>query len=261
MEIVSAIYWDVIKGFEIGPLAIRWYGILFALAFVVSYQIMFTIYKREGRSQKELDFLAIIMVIGTVVGARLGHCLFYDPVYYLSNPIEILMIRKGGLASHGAAIGNLIGLWIFVKRTKGMTFSWVLDRLATVIPLAGSFVRIGNFFNSEIIGHPSDAPWAVIFAQVDQIPRHPVQLYEAFSYIFISLLLFFLYFKKDAGKKPGLLFGLFLTLLFGARFVLEYFKMNQAAFAVGWSINMGQILSIPFVALGLFLFFKAINKK
>jgi phosphatidylglycerol:prolipoprotein diacylglycerol transferase len=260
MEVISAIYWDVIKGFDIGPLTIRWYGILFALAFVVSYQIMFSIFKKEGRTQKELDFLAIVMVIATVVGARLGHTLLYDPQYYLSNPIEILMIRKGGLASHGAAVGILIGLWIFVKRTKNMSFMWILDRLATVIPLAGSFIRLGNFFNSEILGKPSDLPWAVIFGSVDQIPRHPVQLYESFSYIIISLILFFLYFKKDMAKKPGFLFGLFLILLFGARFVLEFFKMNQAEFAVGWMINMGQLLSIPFIIAGFFLLFRRIKK-
>lgn len=260
MDFLAAIYWDVIKGFNIGPLEIRWYGILFALAFIVSYQIMFNIYKKEGRTQKELDFLAIIIVISTIVGARLGHCFFYDPEYYFSNPIEILMIRKGGLASHGAAIGIWLGLWIFVIRTKNMKFSWILDRLATVIPLGGSFVRIGNFFNSEILGEPSDAPWAVIFAQFDQIPRHPVQLYEALSYILISAILLHLYFKNDYGKKPGFLFGLFLVLLFGARFFLEFFKMNQAAFAEGWIINVGQLLSIPFVLIGLFTLLRALKK-
>lgn len=251
---IAAIYWDFIKGFEVGPIAIRWYGILFALAFVIGYQIMQNMYKNEGKTQKQLDSLAIVMIISTVIGARLGHCLLYDPGYYLSNPIEILMIRKGGLASHGAGAGILLGLVIYTKMMKNITFLWIMDRVTVVVALAGFFIRTGNFFNSEIYGHPSGAPWAVIFAHVDNIPRHPVQLYEAFTYLVIFAILFYLYKKTKIKLHQGKIFSLFLISVFGARFFLEYFKVNQAAFAEGWAINMGQLLSIPFVLAGILLY-------
>ena len=258
---LAAIYWDVIKGFDLGPVTIRWYGILFALSFVIGYQIMQNYYKKENKSQKQLDTLAVIMIIATVVGARLGHCLLYDPEFYLSNPIEILKIRKGGLASHGAGAGILIGIVIYAKMMKDISFLWIIDRLSIVVALAGFFIRTGNFFNSEIYGHPADVPWAVIFASVDNIPRHPVQLYEALTYLIIFFLLFFLFKKTNIKQYSGRVFSLFLISVFGARFFLEYFKVSQAAFVEGWAMNMGQLLSIPFVLAGIILFIYSGRKK
>lgn len=262
MEISTAsIYWDFIKGFNIGSLEIRWYGILFALGFLIGYQIMEWIFKVENKNPKLVDNLTLTMIISTVVGARLGHCLFYDPVFYLSNPIEILMIRKGGLASHGAAIAILIGLWLFARKRKNdITFLWVVDRISIVVALAGSFIRLGNFFNQEIYGKASDLPWAVIFSDVDDIPRHPVQLYESFSYLAIFIFLFSYYNKRRSNTNDGNLFGFFLIFVFGARFILEYFKVNQAAFIGDFPLNMGQMLSIPFVAIGLYLLLRKTSK-
>lgn len=186
MNIIAAIYWNISPEiFRLGALHIRWYGLLFALGFVLGYQIMSWIYLNEGKKQKDLEALTIAMIIGTVLGARLGHCFFYAPGYYLSNPLEILYIWEGGLASHGAAIGILIALFIYLRRRPQIKMMWVFDRVVIVIALAAFFVRLGNFFNSEIYGFPANLPWAVIFARNDNIPRHPVQLYEALAYILI----------------------------------------------------------------------------
>ena len=254
MEILSAIIWNADKEiFTIGPLAVRWYGLLFAMGFVVGYQIMQWVYKRENKTQKQLDTLSIVMILSTIIGARLGHCLFYEPAYYLSNPLAILKVWEGGLASHGAAIGILLGLWIYIRTEKDISYFWILDRIVIVIALAGFFIRIGNFFNSEIYGLPTEAPWAVIFAQVDQIPRHPVQLYEAFSYLIIFVTLFFLYKNSYQKLKQGFLFGFFMFTVFGMRFILEYTKDFQADFEVGLPLKMGQILSIPLILYGLYL--------
>ena len=254
MDILSAIIWNADKEiFRIGPLAVRWYGLLFAMGFVVGYQIMQWVYKRENKTQKQLDTLSIVMILSTIFGARLGHCLFYEPAYYLSNPLAILKVWEGGLASHGAAIGILLGLWIYIRTEKDISYFWILDRIVIVIALAGFFIRIGNFFNSEIYGLPTEAPWAVIFAQVDQIPRHPVQLYEAFSYLIIFVTLFFLYKNSYQKLKQGFLFGFFMFTVFGMRFILEYTKDFQADFEVGLPLKMGQILSIPLILYGLYL--------
>ena len=168
---------------DIGIIKIRWYGLLFALSFVLGYQIMLKVFKYEGHTQKQLDSLTIFMILGTVIGARLGHCLFYEPGYYLSNPLEILKVWNGGLASHGAALGIIFSLFLFSKKHKTISFPWILDRIVIVVALSGFFIRTGNFFNSEIIGVPTDLPWAVIFHRIDELPRHPSQVYEAFAYL------------------------------------------------------------------------------
>lgn len=244
--------------FAIGSLSIRYYGVLFALGFIIGYQIMYWMFKVEGRNLKDLELLTLVMVISTIVGARLGHCFFYDPAYYLSNPIEILMIRKGGLASHGAAIAIIIGLWIFIKMRPKFTYLWVIDRIAVVVALAGAFIRIGNFVNSEILGLPADVSWAVVFTRIDDVARHPVQLYEAFSYLAIFAFLMLKYNKKRENSAPGYLLGMFMLLVFGARFIMEFFKTRQAAFDISF-LTMGQILSIPFVIIGIWLVLRAIK--
>ncbi len=262
MDILAVINWNADPEiFHIGSISIRWYGLLFSIAFIVGYQIMSWVFKNEGKTQKDLEALTITMIISTVVGARLGHCFFYDPVYYLSHPLEILMVWKGGLASHGAAFGIMIGLWLFSRKRKKITWLWTLDRIVIVVALAGVFIRTGNFMNSEIIGSPSGLPWSVVFQHVDAIPRHPAQLYEALCYLAIFLYLFFRYKKYKSALPEGQLFGFFLTTVFTARFLLEFVKKEQEAFEKSLPLDMGQILSIPFILLGVYFLYRAWKRK
>ncbi len=251
-EILAAINWSVgPEIIKLGPLALRWYGLLFAAGFVIGYMIMQKIFLTEHKTEKDLEALTITMILGTVIGARLGHCLFYEPAYYLANPIKILYVWEGGLASHGAAIGILLALWIYTKQRTGVRFMWIVDRIVIVVALAGSFIRLGNFFNSEIIGSPADVPWAVVFTRIDLIPRHPAQLYESIAYL-ISFFILYNYYKNNYKTMgDGFLFGLFLILIFGARFIIEFFKAPQSPFEIGMTLDMGQLLSIPFILIGL----------
>ena len=233
--------------FHIGPVSIRWYGFLFAMAFVAGYFIMSAIFRKENRPKTDLEQLSVYMIFGTVIGARLGHCLFYNPAYYLSNPIEILKVWEGGLASHGAAIGIIISQYIFSKKYKNYDLMWILDRIVIVVALGGSFIRLGNLFNSEIIGRPTEVSWAFIFTSVDDLPRHPTQLYESVAYLIIFFVLWMIYQKGNGKTKKGFLLGLFLILVFTFRFFVEFLKENQSSFEAGMALNMGQLLSIPFV--------------
>ncbi len=260
MIILSYITWDVSPELiSIGPFSVRWYGLLFATAFIVGFQIMQWMYKRENKPVSDVEQLAIYMIVGTVIGARLGHCLFYNPEYYLANPLEILMVWKGGLASHGASIGILISLYIYTKKKK-VSFLWQMDRVVVATALGGSFIRLGNLFNSEIIGKATDVPWAFIFTKVDNVPRHPTQLYESLGYLIIFLILFFIYKNKYKQLKDGFIFGLFLILLFTFRIFVEFFKENQTGFEEGMVFNMGQLLSVPFVILGVILIARSLKK-
>lgn len=240
--------------FNIGGFGIRWYGLLFALGFLFGYLIMQKIFKRENLDQKSLDRLSLYMLIGTVVGARLGHCFFYEPNHFLSHPWQILNIRQGGLASHGAAIGILLALYLFSKKEK-FSLSWILDRIVIVVALAGSFIRIGNLINSEIYGAITHVPWAFIFDFVDKNPRHPSQIYESLAYFILFIILIKMYYKTNAVHKPYLLFGVFLLGCFGFRFFVEFVKDVQVNFEHEMPLYMGQWLSIPFVLLGLYLVF------
>ncbi len=214
------------------------------------------IFAAEGKKEDDLNDLLWYMIIGTVVGARLGHCLFYNPEFYLSHPLEILMIWHGGLASHGAAIGILIAIYLYSKKKADQPFLWVIDRVVITVALAGFFIRTGNLFNSEIIGRQTDVPWAFIFERVDNIPRHPTQIYEATAYLLIFLWLFTLYQKHGSKLKDGFLFGLFLILVFTFRFFVEFFKEYQEAWEKGMALDMGQILSIPLIIAGLVILYK-----
>lgn len=252
------ITWDVNPEiFSLGPISIRWYGLLFAASFLIGFQIMTKFFKDENKSQKDLNDLLWYMIIGTIVGARLGHCLFYNPEYYLSNPLEILKTWKGGLASHGAAIGIVTAMYLYSKKKVGQSFLWVMDRVVITVALAGFFIRTGNLMNSEIIGKATDVPWAFKFVNAyvaDPLtPRHPAQLYEALAYLGIFIILYFIYKKSHARIKEGFIFGLFLILIFAARFIIEFFKENQSAFEQGMMLNMGQLLSIPLILWGLYL--------
>jgi prolipoprotein diacylglyceryl transferase len=232
---------------------------------------MLKIFKREGKTQEDLDRFSIYIFLGTLIGARLGHCLFYEFDYYMQHPLEMILPFRQidgewkltgfmGLASHGAAVGILVGLYLYTKKTK-TKFLWITDRLILVVPLAGAFVRLGNFFNSEIIGKAADPnlPWAVVFTKEDMIPRHPGQLYEAVLYVILFFILWAFY-RKNQNPKPGLLFGIFLIGLFGIRFVVEFFKENQEAFEDDMLINMGQLLSVPFILAGIYLVFRKIKE-
>lgn len=243
--------------FSIGPLAVRWYGLFFATAFLVGYWIMAKMYTREGRDPSSIDTLLAYMMIGTIVGARLGHIIFYDPQYYLTHPLDIVKVWEGGLASHGGAAGILIALWLYTRRPGRPSYLWLLDHVAIPTALGGFFIRMGNFFNSEIVGTPTSGWWAVIFDRVDSIPRHPVQLYEAFAYLFIFFVMVLVYVRQPKVHRDGLLLGLFFTLVFSARFLLEFVKTPQAAYEAGFALTVGQLLSIPFILVGIALMARA----
>jgi phosphatidylglycerol---prolipoprotein diacylglyceryl transferase len=245
---------------NLGALEVRWYGLFFALTFFLGYLIMAKMYKKEKIKIELLDKLTIYMFIGTLLGARLGHCLFYESEYYLANPLEILYVWEGGLASHGALIGILIVLFIFRYNNK-MSVLWLLDRLVIVTALAAFFIRMGNLFNSEILGIQTDVPWAFIFERIDNVPRHPAQLYEAIFYLFVFVFLLLFYTKLKAQIKGGLFFGWFLVLIFGFRFFVEFIKESQVSFEDDMSLNMGQWLSIPAVITGLVMIYLSTKRK
>ena len=352
LSFLSFIVWDpvaeVIPGWSIP----RWYGLLFALGFLVSQQLLIYIFKKEGKSEKDVELLTVYIVVATIVGARLGHVLFYGASHYLSNPIEIFKVWEGGLASHGGAIGILIALYLYVKKKKNQTYLWVVDRLVIAVSITGCLIRFGNFMNSEILGLPTNGNFGVVFArgleeglentypeiqnveaskgtnpdvadgfvplayeitfakkdlqekQVRQllesnikntlvryssrqepnlfepaneplkydltrkngiytakihtngIARHPAQLYESIYCFLLFILLLLIWYKKREKTPEGLLFGLFLVILWTLRFIDEFFKENQEAFEESLPLNMGQILSIPLVLLGIFILFR-----
>lgn len=245
--------------FTLGPITIYWYGLIFASAILVGYSLMSWIYRRENQPAELLDSLLIYAVLGIIIGARLGHCLFYDPAYYLSNPLEILAVWEGGLASHGGGLGLFLAVYLFCRKT-GQNYLWLLDRLAIPTAMFGFFVRTGNFFNSEIVGTPTDVPWALVFARIDDLARHPTQLYEAFSYLAIFALLFCAYRFSKIKQFPGALLGGLLFLVFSARFLLEFVKTQQEAYATGVALTTGQLLSIPFLLAGAVLVVYALRK-
>lgn len=252
-----SIMWDidpVLIG--VGPLNLSWYGLFFAGGFLAGFQLMQWIYRREAQPAAQLDRLLWYVVGGTVIGMRLAHCLFYDPQYFLAHPLEILKIWQGGYASHGGAAGLLIAVFLYCRAPGRPAYLWLLDRLAIAAVLAGAMIRIGNFFNSEIVGRPVRDGIGVVFARIDGLPRHPVQLYEAAAYLGIFAVLLTLY-RRGRGARSGWLAGAYLALVFGARFVIEFAKAPQAAYEEGYAISVGQLLSVPFVAAGLALLYRA----
>jgi phosphatidylglycerol---prolipoprotein diacylglyceryl transferase len=291
---------------EIGPLLLRWYGVLFALGFVIGSFVLTHIYKEEDVRPYWVDVITFYMVVGTVLGARLGHVFFYDWASYKEHPGEILKIWHGGLASHGATIGILLAVFIFSLRNK-FDYLWVLDRIVIVVAIGGACIRLGNLMNSEIVGKPTDVPWAFVFprdtehlqpASPDQplpagavlvqrsrlpngeenteilpagttptpgmevaVPRHPTQIYESLFCIFLLVLLYSLWNKYKERTPRGLLFGLFVVLLFTFRIGVEYLKENQVSQESGiiaqYHLNIGQLLSIPFILIGLWVLLRA----
>lgn len=263
IQLLSYIIWNVNPDMFTVPVInhpIRWYGLFFAASLLISQLIMTYIYKKEGRPVTEVDSLTIYMIVATVVGARLGHVLFYDPVYYFQHPQEIFMVWEGGLASHGGAIGILIALYLFARKNK-VAYLWILDRIAVIVALTGCLIRLGNLMNSEMIGVPTTLPWGFVFTNIDNIPRHPAQLYEAIYCFVLFVLLFGVWSRYRDRFQNGFLFSWFLILLFSLRFIDEFFKINQEAFEDALPLNMGQILSIPFVLTGVVILIQNVRKK
>ncbi len=262
------VVWDVnpeifnldIMGFHLAP---RYYGLAFVFGFFFGERYVSRYMIKHGYTKKEVSSLFTHMLLGTIIGARLGHCLFYEPSYYLSNPLLILKIWEGGLASHGGFVGVMLAMWLFNRKSrKKLDYIWLLDLVAAPSLITGSYIRIGNLMNSEIIGKPTDLPWAFIFKKVDNIPRHPTQLYEAFGYFTISMIVFHLYKKYNEIWPKGRFVGIILVAGMSWRFFTELFKENQVAFEEGMALNMGQLLSILMMFIGLYLIFRnRIHKK
>lgn len=261
--IISSINWnpdpEIINIFGF---SLRYYSILFVGGLISSIYVLKWIFNREKIPSENLDKLVIYGMIGIVLGMRLGHCLFYEPEYYLSNPLEILLpitftpdgginfIGFQGLASHGGALGLIIAIFLYSRKTKHSMIDTV-DLIAVVAPFGSGFIRLANFMNSEIIGMPTTKPWGVIFERVDNIPRHPAQLYEAICYFMIFAIMLFLYRKMRDRLKNGFFFGLVLVLIFTARFIIEFVKEHQVGFEDSMMFNMGQLLSLPYILVGI----------
>ena len=271
--ILNYITWDMDPVMlRIGSFAIRWYSFFLVLSFYISYRIMMHIFERENKSKDTVLSYGLFILAGLFLGGRLMHCLAYEPEYYLQYPWDIIKPWRGklgenamfvgyrGMSGHGSAIGITLGIILNAIRTK-TSMVWMVDRIAIFGPLIGFFVRFGNLFNSEILGTPSELPWAFLFVRADPIPRHPVQIYEALAYLAIFIASY-AYYKKHAGKeKKGAILGLVLVLVYTARFLLEFFKDKQADTEAGLMLNMGHILSIPMILAGLFLLFRPVRKR
>lgn len=257
------ITWDVAPElFSIGSLTVRWYGLLWALGIWLALIITQKLFKHEQLPEKWLDKLFIYTVAGTVIGARLGHCLFYNPEYYLSRPWEILYVWQGGLASHGAAFGIIVSNYLYHRNVAKRGVIWVFDRIVIGVALAGAMIRLGNLMNSEIYGGPTTLPWGFIFVRDGQtMPMHPTQIYEIIYCLVTFGVTWWLYWKKDAYKRTGLLFGVFLIGIFFSRFLIEFIKNDQESFESGMLLNMGQILSIPFILWGIWLIYNSFKVK
>lgn len=275
--LLNYITWNVNPEiFSIGSLTVRWYGLLWAIGIWLALVLIQKLFKNENLPEQWLDKLFMYTVIGTILGARLGHCFFYEwkplvqPIeflgitisygnHYLSHPWELLYVWRGGLASHGAAVGILVAMFLYNKNVSKKGIVWIFDRLVIGVAVAGAAIRLGNLMNSEIYGSVTSLPWGFIFVRDGQtLPMHPTQIYEMLYCLITLAITWWLYWKKQAYKKrPGLIFGVFLLGVFGTRFLLEFIKLDQEAFESGMFLNMGQILSIPLIIWGFWLIYKS----
>lgn len=282
---IAAINWDVSSELFDGYKTPNLYGLLFVTGLIIGYFVVKRMYKKESIGDDALDKLVLYMVLGTIIGARLGHVFFYGPYWdvvdvegvvlergYLSHPFDILKVWEGGLASHGAAVAILILLFVYSKKVVKKPFIWILDRISAPIAIGATFIRLGNLVNHEMVGDETTVPWGFRFLHHDcyypyvcswnAIPvRHPAQLYEAICYFISFLILLFLYWKHDLWKKPGVVFGAFLILIFGSRFFVEFVKLGQTARDEYLFLNTGQLLSIPLVLAGIYLLWNGLTKK
>jgi prolipoprotein diacylglyceryl transferase len=268
-----SIHWNVSpEFFSLGPISVRWYGLMFALGFLAGYQIMYKMFKFEKSNTEWLDKLFIYTIVATIVGARLGHVFFYGWSYYSQHLIEIVLpIAKGefgykfvgyqGLASHGGALGIVLAIYFYSKKVTKRPMLWTLDRLIIPTALVGAMIRTGNLMNSEIYGVATNLPWGFIFERNHEtVAKHPTQIYEALGYLLLfasSMLIFFK--SKELKDRTGFLLGFGFTVMFITRFLVEFIKEDQEAFEAGMALNMGQILSIPFVLGGIYLMYRALR--
>lgn len=263
-----AVEWNPSLGIELGSFTIRYYSLMFVIAFSLGFQIVKRIFKSEGLGEDLLDKLLMYIVIATILGARLGHVFFYDWTYFSQHPEEILLPFKfrphfmftgfSGLASHGAAVGIVFSLYLFNKKYLKKSLLFLLDRIALTVALGGFFVRIGNLMNSEIIGKPTNTDFGFIFVQLgEDFPRYPTQLFEAFGYLLVFFLLFYLFWKTNVKEKLGFVFGLFFTLLWSIRFLIEFLKEAQDGEDPTAFLNKGQWLSIPLILIGVYFVFQS----
>lgn len=255
--ILDFITWDASPIiFSIGPLALRWYGLAFAIGFIIGYNIVAKMFKHEGAPEKWLGILLTYVVVATIIGSRLGHVFFYQWDYYSQHPGEIFKIWEGGLASHGGVIGNFIAVWLFSIFVTKKSVSWTVDRLVVPVAMVAGLIRLGNLMNSEIYGGVTDLPWGFIFVRDGQtLPMHPTQIYEALCYFALFGVLMWMYWKKNAQERPWLISGVFFIGVFVSRFLIEYVKNVQVGKEIEmiatYGINMGQLLSIPFIIMGV----------
>lgn len=249
---------------SLGPFTVRWYGLMFAIGFWLGYNILGRIYRHEGAPEKWLGILLLWVVGATIVGARLGHVFFYEWSYYSAHPADIFKVWEGGLASHGGTLAIILAVILYSVFTTKKSPIWTFDRLVIPVALVGGMIRIGNLMNSEIFGTATDLPWGFMFVRSAQWHRmyegmacHPTQLYEAFCYFALFALLMWMYWRKNAETRPGLIFGVFFIGIFLPRFIIEFIKNDQVGFEESMTLNMGQLLSIPFVLAGVFLVIRA----
>ncbi|MBD5193306.1 MAG: prolipoprotein diacylglyceryl transferase [Bacteroides sp.] len=264
---LNYVVWNVSPDLLTWPVNIRWYGLMFAIGFMVGYEILSRMYKREGAPERWVGILLIWVACATIIGARLGHVFFYEWEYYSQHPLDIVKIWEGGLASHGGTIAIILAVILYSIFTTRRNPLWTFDRLVIPIALVGGLIRIGNLMNSEIFGHATDLPWGFMFVRSREWHMlyegqacHPTQIYEALCYFALFALLMWMYWKKNAGERPGLIFGVFLIWLFGSRFLIEFIKNDQVAREATMSINIGQQLSLPFIAIGIFFVLYAMTR-
>ncbi len=262
MSTIAQIVWnaDPIM-FSLGPISVRWYGLMFALGFLIGYTIVARMFRHEGAPEKWLSTLLLYLIAGTVIGARLGHVFFYEWDYYSAHPLQIFKIWEGGLASHGGTIACIICVWLFSRYTAHKPLSWTMDKVVVPIALVASMIRFGNLMNSEIYGTPTSLPWGFIFVREGETEAmHPTQLYEALAYLVLFVVLMWMYWRKNAEQRPYLLSGVFFLWVFASRFIIEYVKNPQETWEQNMVLDMGQILSIPFIILGIALIIYAMRR-
>lgn len=262
MDILAFIHWNVSPEiFSLGPLHVRWYGLLFAVGFLFGYNHGEKMFKHENIDLKWLESLFIYLIVATILGARLGHVLFYGWDYYSQHPVEILYVWQGGLASHGGVLGIIIAMIIWSRNVSKRSILWVLDRVVVPSIFVGVLIRFGNLMNSEIYGMQTSLPWGFIFERNNEtVAKHPTQIYEALSYLVTFGVMLYMYWKTKAKDYQGMLVGVFFIMVFTARFFVEFIKEDQEAFEATMSLNMGQWLSIPFVITGIVLVILAIKR-
>lgn len=242
---------------HIGPIAIRYYSLMFVIGFFSMEKYVRHIFSKLGKNPELVSKLTVYIIVGTFLGARLAHCFFYDPEYYLKNPFDIIKVWEGGLASHGGYAGVLIAVFLFFKKYKELPFYRLMDIVSGPALFVGGLIRIGNLFNSEILGNETSMPWGVVFERVDLVVRHPVQVYESIGYFTISFILFYLFNSKYKTWAQGAVLSVAIVLSFSFRFFIELFKENESTISEGFIINMGQILSLVFVFFGFYLWRRA----